>query len=228
MGWPGFSSLGVLSADREYDTSTLQTYAACYTRIYKPGRLALSLNTWPCPFQNMTNRFHSSMTNMSYSPPDSAKPFTLNISDQDLSEWRQLLQLSRLPPDTWEGRQEDRRFGVTRKWLSETKDYWLNQYDWRAAERHINSFPNYKMQIQDVDLHFVALFSEKKDAIPIILMHGWPGSFIEFLPILSILKKSIRPRICRTTSWCRRCLATLLARYNLTISSGTSRIPVVS
>ncbi|XP_014558287.1 hypothetical protein COCVIDRAFT_25228 [Bipolaris victoriae FI3] len=126
---------------------------------------------------------------MSYSPPDSAKPFTLNISDQDLSEWRQLLQLSRLPPDTWEGRQEDRRFGVTRKWLSETKDYWLSQYDWRAAERHINSFPNYKMQIEDVDLHFVALFSEKKDAIPIILMHGWPGSFIEFLPILSIVKK---------------------------------------
>lgn len=117
---------------------------------------------------------------MSYSPPDSAKPFTLNISDQDLSEWRQLLQLSKLPPDTWEGRQEDRRFGVSRKWLSEAKDYWLNQYDWRAAEKHINSFPNYKMQIENVDLHFIGLFSEKKDAIPLILMHGWPGSFIEF------------------------------------------------
>ncbi|KNG46681.1 epoxide hydrolase [Stemphylium lycopersici] len=126
---------------------------------------------------------------MSYSPPDSAKPFTLNVSEQDMSEWRQLLQLSKLAPETWEGRQEDHRFGVTHKWLSETKDYWLNKYDWRAAEKRINSFPNYKMQIENVDMHFVALFSEKKDAIPIIFMHGWPGSFIEFLPMVELIKK---------------------------------------
>ncbi|CAI9627151.1 unnamed protein product [Alternaria burnsii] len=126
---------------------------------------------------------------MSYSPPDSAKPFTLNVSDQDISEWRQLLQLSKLAPETYEGRQEDRRFGVSRKWLSDAKDYWLNKYDWRAQEKHINSFPNYKMQIEDVDLHFVAVFSEKKDAIPIIFMHGWPGSFIEFLPMLTLVKE---------------------------------------
>jgi hypothetical protein len=126
---------------------------------------------------------------MSYSPPDSAKPFTLNVSDQAISEWRQLLQLSKLAPETWEGRQEDRRFGVSRKWLSDAKDYWLNKYDWRAQEKHINSFSNYKMQIEDVDLHFVALFSEKKDAIPIIFMHGWPGSFIEFLPMLTLVKE---------------------------------------
>lgn len=126
---------------------------------------------------------------MSYSPPDSAKPFTLNVSDQDISDWRQLLQLSKLAPETYEGRQEDRRFGVSRKWLSDAKDYWLNKYDWRAQEKHINSFPNYKMQIEDVDLHFVAVFSEKKDAIPIIFMHGWPGSFIEFLPMLTLVKE---------------------------------------
>jgi microsomal epoxide hydrolase len=125
---------------------------------------------------------------MSYSPPDSAKPFTLNISDKDLSEWKQLLQLSRLAPETWEGNQQDRRFGVTHQWLSETKDYWLNKYDWRATEKHINSFANYKMQIESVDLHFVALFSEKKDAIPIMFMHGWPGSFIEFLPMIELIK----------------------------------------
>lgn len=126
---------------------------------------------------------------MSYSPPDSAKPFALAISDQDISEWRQLLQLSKLAPETWEGRQEDRRYGVTNKWLSETKHYWLNKYDWRAAEKHINSFANYKMQVKNVDMHFVALFSEKKDAIPIMFMHGWPGSFLEFLPMMKLIKE---------------------------------------
>lgn len=126
---------------------------------------------------------------MSYSPPSSAEPFTLKVSDEDYSEWRQLLQLSKLAPDTWEGRQQDRRFGPTRAWLADTKDYWLNSFDWRAQEAHINSFPNYTMQIEDVSVHFVALFSHKKDAVPIIFMHGWPGSFIEFLPMCELIRQ---------------------------------------
>lgn len=126
---------------------------------------------------------------MSYSPPSSAKPFTLNVPDQDIDDWRQLLKLSKLAPETWEGSQEDRRYGVTRKWLAETKDYWLNTYSWRDEEKRINSFPNYRMQINGVHLHFVALFSEKKDAVPIQFLHGWPGSFIEFLPMLSLIQK---------------------------------------
>ena len=126
---------------------------------------------------------------MSYSPPSSAKPFTLNVPIEAIEDWRQLLKLSKLAPETWEGSQEDRRYGVTRKWLAETKEYWLNTYDWRAEEKRINSFPNYRMQIDGVDLHFVALFSENKDAVPIQFLHGWPGSFIEFLPMLEVIKK---------------------------------------
>lgn len=126
---------------------------------------------------------------MTYSPPSSAKPFTLNIPDQDIQDWHQLLKLSKLAPETWEGSQEDGRYGVTRKWLSETRDYWLNTYSWRDEEKRINSFPNYRMQIDGVDLHFVALFSEKKDAVPIQFLHGWPGSFIEFLPMLEVIRK---------------------------------------
>lgn len=131
---------------------------------------------------------------MSYSPPSSAKPFTLNISDQDLSEWRQLLQLSKLAPKIYENHQSKQNFGVTYNWLSNAKDHWLDKYDWRAQEKHINSFPNYIMKIEDVDVHFVALFSEKKDAIPIIFMHGWPGSFIEFLPMCSLIREQYSPK----------------------------------
>jgi microsomal epoxide hydrolase len=126
---------------------------------------------------------------MSYSLPSSAKPFTLNVPDQDLSEWRQLLQLSKLGPKTYENQQTEHNFGVSYKWLSDAKDYWLSKYDWRAQEKHINSFDNFKMQVEDIDLHFVGLFSDKKDAIPIVFMHGWPGSFIEFLPMLKVIKK---------------------------------------
>jgi len=129
---------------------------------------------------------------MSYSPPASAKPFTLNIPDQDISEWRQLLELARLGPNTFENQQTERNFGITQKWLSDTRDYWLNTFDWHAQEKHINSFNNFKMQIDEIDLHFIAQFSEKKDAVPIIFMHGWPGSFIEFLPMLELLRKKYK------------------------------------
>ncbi|KAJ4312938.1 hypothetical protein N0V94_007199 [Neodidymelliopsis sp. IMI 364377] len=125
---------------------------------------------------------------MSYSPPSSAKPFTLHIPDQDVSDWRQLLSLSKLPPQTWEGSQPDDRYGVTHSWLSSAKDYWLNSYSWRAEEERINAFPNYRMQISGVDVHFIALFSGRKDAVPIMFMHGWPGSFIEFLPMLDVIR----------------------------------------
>ena len=125
---------------------------------------------------------------MSYSPPSSAKPFNFHVSDQDISEFKQLLHLSKIGPHTFENHQEDRRFGLTHQWLSDAKDYWLNKYDWRATEKHINSFPNYTMDIDDVNVHFVALFSEKKDATPIVFLHGWPGSFIEFLPMASLIK----------------------------------------
>ncbi|KAJ4358329.1 uncharacterized protein N0V89_002911 [Didymosphaeria variabile] len=126
---------------------------------------------------------------MTYTPPSSARPFTLHIPDQELSEWRQLLELSKLGPKTYENQQEKEDFGVTYKWLSAAKDHWLNTYSWRAQESHINSFPNYKMTIGEITVHFVALFSQRRDAIPILFMHGWPGSFIEFLPMLELLQK---------------------------------------
>lgn len=64
----------------------------------------------------------------------------------------------------------------------------------RKEEDHINSFPNFKTTISDdddskYDVHFVALFSTRADAIPIALFHGWPGSFLEFLPLMDILRK---------------------------------------
>lgn len=126
---------------------------------------------------------------MAYSPPSSAKPFTLSVSDKDLSEFRQLLQLSKIGPKTFENQQTETDFGVTYKWLSEAKDYWLNTFDWRAQEKHINSFDNFRMQIDGLDIHFIGHFSEKKDAIPIIFMHGWPGSFSEFIPMLDLVSK---------------------------------------
>ncbi|TKA71164.1 hypothetical protein B0A49_05193 [Cryomyces minteri] len=126
------------------------------------------------------------------------KPFEASTSEEKLSEFKQLLKLSKIGPDVFENQQEDRKYGVTRKWLSAAKSHWEGGFDWRATERHINSFPNFTVPIKDDNgtefvIHFAALFSEKEDAIPLAFFHGWPGSFLEFLDILSLLKKKYSP-----------------------------------
>lgn len=126
---------------------------------------------------------------MPYQPPSSAKPFTLSIPDSDLNDFKTLLKLSPLAPQTYENQHTDRRYGLPHEWLANAKAHWLNTYDWRAHEAHINSFPNYTIPIESLSIHFIGFFSDQADAVPIIFMHGWPGSFIEFLPMLELLRE---------------------------------------
>lgn len=69
--------------------------------------------------------------------------------------------------------------------------------DRRKTEEEINSFPNYKAKLEHKghshDVHFIALFSKKKDAVPIIMTHGWPGSVLEFIPLLHHLSGTFTP-----------------------------------
>jgi microsomal epoxide hydrolase len=126
---------------------------------------------------------------MAYTPPSLIKPFTLSIPESEYTKFKQLLELSRIGPPTYESSESHKpKFGVTHEWITRTKDYWLHEFNWPAQERYINSFPNYTTEVEGLTVHFVALFSEKKDAIPVVLLHGWPGSFIEFLPMASLLR----------------------------------------
>ena len=107
--------------------------------------------------------------------------FKVNVPNKAIQDLKTLLDLSPLPPVTYEGSLPDRRYGVTREWLMETKDYWRHKFDWRKHEEHINTFPHFKLPIEDddgkeYDVHFVALFSQKPDAVPLLLLHGWPGT----------------------------------------------------
>ncbi|OMP86619.1 putative epoxide hydrolase [Diplodia seriata] len=122
--------------------------------------------------------------------------YNVSIAEDKLQQMKQLISLSPLGPETYENLQESRDlndFGISRKWLGDAKAEW-EKYDWRAAEAHINSFPNFTLSVKDDDdrtynIHFVALFSTNPAAIPIAFFHGWPGSFLEFLPMLELLKK---------------------------------------
>lgn len=135
------------------------------------------------------------------------KLFRAHVPDQALSDFKQLLKLSKIGPQTYENSVADVKdftsFGISRDWLAETKSYWEAKYDWRKCEDRINAFPNFTAPIADddeegatahtFDVHFIALFSKKADAVPLLLMHGWPGSPLEFLGTLELLGRKYSP-----------------------------------
>lgn len=142
----------------------------------------------------MTGHFNVTPTNM----PGKPEPFTMHVSEEKLSEFHELLKLSKIGPATWWNQHNDRRFGVSRDWLSQAKEIWLEAFDWRQQEARINKFPNFKMTVDDpesgeIEVHFLALFSSKTDAIPFIFLHGFPGSVFELLPMMELLLDKYTP-----------------------------------
>jgi pimeloyl-ACP methyl ester carboxylesterase len=118
---------------------------------------------------------------------DEIRPFRIDISSEVLADLKDRLNRSRYPelPDTgWER-------GVPLAYLKELKDYWQHQYDWRKYERQLNELPQYITMIDGQNIHFLHIQSAEPDAIPLMLFHGWPGSFAEFLNVIGPL---INPR----------------------------------
>ncbi|KAI0465548.1 Alpha/Beta hydrolase protein [Xylaria cf. heliscus] len=127
--------------------------------------------------------------------------FNIHATEKSLHDFQQLVRLSPVGPRTFENSDSnDRRYGPSHEWVIKAKEHWLNQFDWRKHEDRINSFPNFMATVDQfneaghkLNIHFVALFSERTDATPLVLYHGWPGSFMEFLGILDAIKEKYEP-----------------------------------
>ncbi|KAF3798378.1 putative epoxide hydrolase [Colletotrichum gloeosporioides] len=131
--------------------------------------------------------FNSIPFNLSTNPTKS----NFHVTADKLEKFQTALLASNVAVDDWYNRHQNIQFGTTRSWLAEAKEAWIS-FDWRDKENHINGFPNFNIPIDDnnlglTNIHFIALFSQRKDALPLLFLHGWPGSVIEFLPVLDIL-----------------------------------------
>ncbi|SFJ29793.1 Pimeloyl-ACP methyl ester carboxylesterase [Caulobacter sp. UNC279MFTsu5.1] len=111
-------------------------------------------------------------------------PFKIAIPDAQLADLKSRLQHTRWPD---EPAGADWMFGTNLGYMKSLTDYWLNQYDWRKAEARLNAMPNYKVRIDEVDLHFVHQPSKKKDAPALLLLHGWPDSFYRYHKVIDAL-----------------------------------------
>jgi pimeloyl-ACP methyl ester carboxylesterase len=111
-------------------------------------------------------------------------PFRIDIPQTTLDDLQRRLTDARLPAklpgDGWDT-------GVPVSWLSELVDYWRTEYDWRKVEQQLNEFPQYTTEIDGQQIHFLHVRSAEADALPLLLTHGWPGSFIEFVDLIGPL-----------------------------------------
>lgn len=112
------------------------------------------------------------------------QPFTIQVPDSVLADLRERLARTRFP-DQLQG--AEWRYGTELSYLRELLAYWREHYDWRAQERALNRFAHFKAEVRGLQLHFIHQRSPEPDALPLLITHGWPGSFYEFHKILGPL-----------------------------------------
>lgn len=115
---------------------------------------------------------------------DTVRTFNIDISDAAITDLKQRLANTRLPDQldgsSWE-------YGTELSYLRELIEYWENDFDWREQETLLNQFDQFTTDIEDLELHFIHQRSSNADAIPLLLVHGWPGSISEFYKIIGPL-----------------------------------------
>lgn len=80
------------------------------------------------------------------------------------------------------------RYGDDVADVKEMARYWAEEFDWRAVERRLNSFPQFITEIDGTDVHFLHVRSANPDALPLLMVHGWPGSVMEFVDVIELLR----------------------------------------
>lgn len=107
--------------------------------------------------------------------------FEIRVDDDVLDDLRRRLAWTRFPDQIdgtgWE-------YGIPVDYVRELVEYWRDGYDWRAQEARLNQLAHFRTSIDGETIHFVHARAPRPDAFPLLLMHGWPGSIVEFLDVI--------------------------------------------
>ncbi|WP_354677405.1 epoxide hydrolase family protein [Cupriavidus plantarum] len=116
--------------------------------------------------------------------PDAIRPFRVSFPQEALNDLHRRVAATR-----WPTRETvtDASQGVRLATMQQLARYWTTQHDWRKAEARLNALPQFVTTIDDVDIHFIHVKSKHANALPVIITHGWPGSVIEQLKVISPL-----------------------------------------
>src|SRR6266550_3515168 len=113
-----------------------------------------------------------------------AEQFSVRVSDEVLADLRARIANTRWPgPGPGAPWEQGTDLGYLRDLLS----YWADGFDWRAQERELNKLNHHRIELDGVPIHFVHQTARNGAGIPLILTHGWPSSFLEYLPLIPLL-----------------------------------------
>jgi pimeloyl-ACP methyl ester carboxylesterase len=124
------------------------------------------------------------MTDTTASAESTVRPFRIEVPQGELDELRRRVDATR-----WPTRElvTDRSQGVQLAAIQNLAQFWTTEYDWRRCEARLNALPQFKTEIDGLDIHFIHAQSSHENALPLIMTHGWPGSVIELLETIGPL-----------------------------------------
>jgi len=115
---------------------------------------------------------------------EAIKPFRIHVDETVLTDLQSRLSRARFATDL---ARTDWCDGTNTTYLRDVVEYWRNKYDWRKHETELNQLPNFVTMIEGQRIHFIHARSTDPDAIPLLMLHGWPGSIVEFLDVVGPL-----------------------------------------
>ena len=112
------------------------------------------------------------------------RPFRVDIKEDVLTDLRERLKQTRWP-DEIPGSGWD--YGSNLAYIKELVDYWIEEFDWRKQEEAINRYSQFIDEVDGLDVHYIHERGKGPNPLPLLLIHGWPGSIVEFLDFIPLL-----------------------------------------
>lgn len=110
--------------------------------------------------------------------------FSIHFAEEEIEELHRRIALTRFPREI-----EDRHwmFGSDRGYMQRLLDYWNSGYDWRRKEGELNQYPQFTTEMDGMTIHFFHIRAQHKDAMPLLMTHGWPDSFLRYAKVFPLL-----------------------------------------
>ena len=112
------------------------------------------------------------------------QPFTIDIYQEVLDDLKQRLAVTRWPDEISDAGWD---YGSNLSYVKELCAYWKDRYDWRAQERKLNTFPQFKVEVDGLGIHFIHVKGKGPNPMPLVITHGWPSSFYEMHKVIGPL-----------------------------------------
>src|SRR5690348_13829180 len=136
------------------------------------------------PRSSIERRTHMAVTTEAQAGVTAVRPFKIEIPEAEVEDLRARIVGARLPEKE---PVSDASQGVQLATMQALLRYWGSEYDLRRVETRLNALPQFLTEIDDLDIHFIHVKSRHENALPVILIHGWPGSIVEMLNVVGPL-----------------------------------------